>query len=142
MPIHPHSMKQIYLFSLLAVAFSLFSLSSAHSQPSSQVENSLKAAIQQGQAKDLVQYCNKDRVEITLNGQRQSYALRQAELVMADFFSKNPPSAFEVVHRGGTANTLYALGEYRSNNQVFEVYLFLREFEGSFRLDEIRFERQ
>ncbi len=134
-------MKQIYLSLFLLVGLFSFWQPQLEAQPSLSVLEKITEAITKGESAGLMPYCQ-DQLEVTLSGQRQVYAMRQAQYVLTDFFNSHPPLAFSVKHKGDTATTLYALGEYRTGREVYDVYLFLRLVGDSYRLDEIRFERQ
>lgn len=103
------------------------------------VSNALKT----GNTEEIAVHFN-DRVEITINNNRQVYSLTQAKFVMKKYFTDFPAgNSFSIAHIGQTETTTYALGEYKSaQGIVFEVNMFLKRSDGVLKIDRIRFDRK
>lgn len=88
----------------------------------------VKAAIKAGSSKELARNFN-SVVEITLEGgEATSYSNTQAEFVMKNFFSKNPPADFNYSHQGASdKGQRYAIGTYTSRNDSYTVLVRLKD---------------
>jgi hypothetical protein len=88
----------------------------------------VKSAIKAGSSKDLARNFS-SVVEITLeSGDATSYSSTQAEFVMKNFFSKNPPSDFSYSHQGASdKGQRYAIGTYTSKNGTYTVLVRMKE---------------
>jgi len=96
-------------------------------------------AIRSGSSKDLAQYFGAS-VELGFDGDKQSYSATQAEFVMKDFFSKNPPANFVFNHYvNGNEGTRLAVGKYNGKNGVYEVYVKMKPDHGTLIVDAIDF---
>lgn len=95
--------------------------------------------VKSGNAKQLVKTFAAS-VELNINGKEATYSRSQAEAVLKDFFDKNPPSFFEVSHRGASKGGLpYAIGELKSLSKTYRVWIRLAESSGKFLVSEMRF---
>ncbi|KEO73157.1 DUF4783 domain-containing protein [Anditalea andensis] len=76
-----------------------------------------------GSSKDLVKYFN-TTVELNMNGLQGDFSKNQAEVVVRDFFKKNPPTDFQIVHQGESgSNIKYYIAYYVSNEHNFRVLI-------------------
>jgi hypothetical protein len=104
--------------------------------------NSVKAAIKAGSAKDVARYFNSS-VEVGLNGDKASYSQAQAEFVLRDFFSKNPAAGFEYLHQGSSnEGQKYAIGKYTSKTGSYRVFVVVKQFGGSYKIDTVDFTKE
>lgn len=92
------------------------------------VMGGVKSAIKLGSSKDLARNFS-SVVEITLEGgDATSYSSTQAEFVMKNFFSKNPPVDFSYSHQGSSdKGQKYAIGTYTSKNGSYTVLVRMKE---------------
>lgn len=81
-------------------------------------------------------------VAITINNNQSVYSKTQAELVLKDFFGKNPVKDF-IVAQSGTSGTSsrYAIGNLVTTGGSYNLYVVLKQKENAFVLQEIRFEK-
>jgi phosphoglycerol transferase MdoB-like AlkP superfamily enzyme len=78
-------------------------------------------------------------VPITINNTQSNYSHNQAELVLKDFFDKNPPKDFTVVNNGAPDNTSrFAIATFNSPNGRYNVYILMRQKDNSYVVKEIR----
>ncbi|MBS0026164.1 DUF4783 domain-containing protein [Chitinophaga sp. 22321] len=96
------------------------------------------AALKQGDVNALSRYLD-NTVEINIAGKSNSYSKAQAEIILKDFFSKNPVKSFELIHQGGD-NSRFGIGNMSTGNGAFRVSFFLQKKGGSMVLNELRFE--
>ncbi len=89
--------------------------------------NEAERFLKQGDAHNLARYFN-ETVEISIEGKKQNYSRTQAEFVIKDFFSKNPPipESFESYHRGHSAGLSYSIVKYASSNGNYRVFLKIK----------------
>jgi len=98
--------------------------------------------IKTGNAKDLVKQFN-STVELNIDGQEESYSKSQAEAVLRNFFTKNPPTAFAINHKGSSKSGLpYAIGEYKNNLGVYRVWIRLKTVNGKNLVYEMSFVKE
>jgi hypothetical protein len=103
------------------------------------VFNPMKDAIKAGNAKDLVRYLNAS-VDINLEGEVNTYSKAQAEFVLRDFFKKHTPTDFTIKHTGSSKGGLqFAIGEYQSGTDSYDVLMRAREVEKESLVHEISF---
>ncbi len=126
------------LFAFFAITFSHKALA----QSGDEALNSVKAAIKAGSAKDVARYFN-SAVEVGLNGDKASYSQAQAEFVLRDFFSKNPGSGFEFMHQGSSnEGQKYAIGKFTTKAGSYRVFVVVKQFGGSYKIDTIDFAKE
>lgn len=129
-------MKKTFLPFLFVMAFLL----GAVNVQGGTLEN-IAAAIQAGNAKELAKYFD-NNVDITVYNKEEMYSKTQAEMVVRDFFSKNPPSSFRIIHKG-TSNqgSEYAIGTLVTNVGSFRTYIYVKQKATGYSIQEIRFEK-
>lgn len=99
----------------------------------------IKEAIRTGSSKEMARLLN-ETVDMNIQGKMNNYGKSQAEFILRDFFKKNPPTSFNIIHQGASKSGLpYALGEYKSNNEVFEVWVRVKKVNNRYLINEIRF---
>ena len=110
----------------------------AQAQGSDQV-GAVRAAIASGSSHDLAQYLAPS-VEVGFDGDSQNMSATQTELVLKNFFGKNAPGKFEIVHQGaGPDGTPYAVGRYTGRNGTYQVFIKLKANRGTPQIDKIDF---
>jgi hypothetical protein len=102
--------------------------------------NDVKEAIKLGSSKEIVKYLN-TTIDITIDGNLDSYSRTQAEFVLKDFFKKNPPSSFTIVHQGASkGGSPYATGQYSSTNQnIYLVWVRIKKIKEKYLIHEMSF---
>lgn len=106
------------------------------------VINNVERAIKAGSSKELSRFFNQT-VDITLNGDISSYSKMQAEYVLKDFFKRNPPENFEIVHNGSSKGGLkYAIGKYSCKKGLYRVWMRIKEFNGKMLVYEMNFVKE
>jgi hypothetical protein len=103
-----------------------------------------EAYIRKGDSQNLSKYFG-NTVELNFDGKKQNYSRNQAEFVMKDFFSKNPPrpDGFESYHRGQpNTNLSFSIVKYDSKNGAFRVFMKLKNQQGKYFIDALDFIRE
>jgi len=97
--------------------------------------------IRKGDSKSLSRYFG-ENIELNFDGKKQNYSRNQAEFVMKDFFSKNPPKpyGFESYHRGQpNTNLSFSIIKYDSKSGAFRVFMKLKNQQGKYFIDALDF---
>jgi len=69
------------------------------------------------------------------------YSKNQALFILKEFFVAYRVQAFQVVHKGTSGSTPYLVGRYTAAQGEFVTNIFLRQQNGQYRIDQIRFEQ-
>ncbi len=97
-------------------------------------------AIKRGNAAEVSRFFD-NTVEITFPGQSNSYSKSQAELVLRDFFSKNPAKSFQVIHKSENEGSQYCIGNLETANGIFRTTIYMKQRGDKQVVQELRFER-
>lgn len=102
--------------------------------------DNISMAIQSGNAKEVAKYFD-NSVSITIYNSEQSYSKAQAEMVLKDFFAKNQPISFNIIHKGNSSEgSQYGIGTLVTQGGTFRTYVFIKKKGSQYYIQEIRFE--
>ncbi|MBN2519244.1 MAG: DUF4783 domain-containing protein [Bacteroidales bacterium] len=101
------------------------------------IPNEIINAFKNGNSKELSKYFN-ITIEMTILDNEGIYSKIQAEQIIADFFLKNPPINFQVIHQGGKEGSRYAICEFNSSEKKFRVTIYLKEIENNSFIHQLR----
>lgn len=121
------------LFFILSFFFYAFS--------TSVIPDELIAALKTGNHKTFAKYFNKN-VELIINNEEDVYSKTQAELIVKDFFSKNTPAEFSILHQGGKETAKYAIGSLKTNNGNYRIYFLLKTQTEQLLIHQMRIEKE
>jgi hypothetical protein len=126
---------------LLKIAFLLLSIHCVAA--TSDIYDELADAIRAGDAHHIAGYFDA-KVNLALSNQEDVYSKAQAELLIKDFFTKNPVKSFTLVHKGSSKEgSLFAVGTLIcTNNKSFRVSFVMKSVKGANSIQELRFENQ
>jgi len=125
------------IFILIFAPLSLFSITSIF-DPFEEIAN----AIRSGDSKSVSRYFS-NSVDLTLVGQEDVYSKAQAEQILKDFFNKNTPRSFSIIHRGESKDgSKYAIGNLTTSNGNYRVYYYFKMVGGSINIQELRFMKE
>ncbi len=98
-------------------------------------------AIRSGDSRQVASFFG-NTIDLTLINQEDIYSKAQAELILRDFFSKNAPKSFSLVHKGSSQEgTLYGIGTLISSNaKTYRVSFYMKSSSGKNTLLELRIE--
>ena len=128
-----NKMKKIKkIMILLLLSKSLFAID---------IYDDIANAIRNGDARQLSTYFV-NSVDLTIIDKENVYSKAQAEFVLKDFFSKNPPKSFNIIHKGASPEgTQYAIGNLiTANGKTFRTSFYVKNNNGKFVLKELRIE--
>jgi hypothetical protein len=99
----------------------------------------VKEAIKIGASKEVSKFLYQN-IDLTINGKMETYSKTQAEYVLKDFFKKNPPSSFVIVHQGASkGGSPYATGQYMSGSNTFLVWVRIKKVTDKYLIHEMSF---
>ena len=132
-----NNMKKIILTLFLIGGFTF--ISNAYIDIYDDINN----AIQSGNSTVIAGYFN-TTVDLTILAQEEVYSKTQAEIILKDFFSKNTPKTFSILHKGTSKEgSMYGIGSLLTNQGgSFRVYFYLKQIGGKSYIQELRFEKQ
>ena len=115
-----NSLIRIFLISLM---MSLF-IQPAIAQD--ELISDLKEIMKAGSSKEMAKHLNQT-VDLSFDGKTDNLSKTQAEYVLRDFFKKNPPSNFSIVHQGSSKSGIpFVIGQYSSNDDNYRVVFRIR----------------
>lgn len=104
------------------------------------VAENIAAAIKLGNSKELTKYFAPN-VELVIGDKSGTYSKAQAEMMVKDFFAKNPVKDYKVMHQGNSQdNSLYTIGDLTANTKSFRTYYLLRKNGDNYLIHQLRFE--
>jgi len=107
------------------------------------VFDDIGTGIRSGDARQIARFFNSN-VDLTIFNQEEVYSKAQAEMVLKDFFSKNAPKSFTIIHKGvSKEGARYAIGTLTTTQgQNIRTYFFVKESGGNSSIQELRFEKE
>ena len=128
---------RLFVFGWLLLAATLSSWAQGADQLSA-----VRSAIAGGSSRGLAQFLAPS-VEVGFDGDKQSYNATQTELVMKNFFAKNPPASFDIVHQGASNDGIpYAVGHYVGRNGNYQVFIKLKPKQANPTIDTLDFTKE
>lgn len=129
--------KQILIFIFGMLVLSGYSIANA---TPSEIPDEVIEALKMGNSKKLAKYFNQN-LELVILEDGGFYTEKQAEILVDDFFAKNKPNSFQVVHSGNQSNASFIIGRMKCySDYVFRVYVLMRKFNGEFVITQLKIE--
>ena len=102
----------------------------------------MSRALASGNADVLGQYFDQN-VEISIADQEDVYAKSQAIATVKSFFAQNAPKGFQQMHQGASkgSDAHYCIGNLTTSSGTYRVYLYAKNTDGKFLIQELRFDR-
>lgn len=106
------------------------------------VIESITTAIKGANSSELAKYFS-NAVEIIIPGKEGTFSKNQAEMIMKDFFAKNPATSF-VTNQQGSSNggAQFMIGTYKSGKVIFHVYVLVKPVAGQMLIQQLHFESE
>ncbi len=125
--------KVILLLSFLGIVVSL----------AGQSVETITRALKSGDAKALIPYLDSN-VEIAVPGKEDILPKDEAVAVLDNFFLKNRPQHFSEMHQGRSKgqDSKYIIGNLNTANGTFRVYIYMKNQNGQFAIQELRIDRE
>ncbi len=115
-------MKHIRI-TLMFALFALFLPTKA--SPAFDIPVKVFKAIEVGDVEALSSHFSQS-VELIMFEQEGIYSKQQANQILKDFFNKNRPSKFTILHQGGSGASQYAIGKLETSNGNFRVHFHVK----------------
>ena len=125
------------IFLIILCLIQLFSFS----QDKGDIPSGINLALKEGNAKELSNYMN-NNVEMVIIDKEGIYNKVQAEMILKDFFAKNPPRKFSLLHQGGKADSKYGIGNLITSDNTYRVYFLLKMTNGKSLIHQFRIEKE
>ncbi|GET26870.1 DUF4783 domain-containing protein [Prolixibacter sp. NT017] len=106
-----------------------------------QMPDQIIIGLSSGNAKKLAAYFN-DNVELVILNRENVCSQAQAEQILKDFFAKNKPNQFRVIHQGGKEDARYAIGSLETDKETFRVYFLLKNKDNKPLIHQLRIEKE
>lgn len=105
--------------------------------------DSITQALSNGNVEVLSSYFD-ESVEIAVADEEDVYDKAEAKTILTNFFSSNKPSKFDQVHKGTSKgqDSVYCIGNLKTANKSYRVYVFLRVDNGKQFIQELRFDEE
>lgn len=123
------------IFSLLIIHSSFISFSQTKDDIPEAIINSLKS----GNSTELAKFFNSN-IELTILDKEEVYSKAQAELILKDFFVKNPPSNFSIIHKGGKEGSKYIIGNLITTKKTYRAYILYKPQNNKQSIHQLRIE--
>lgn len=126
------------LLNLLATILIWWSPLEVIEKPIAQIEPVI-SAISMGSSSELARFFNPS-ISLNINGQQGDYSKNQAELVLREFFKKNPPSEFSLVFKNEnpTSHSTY-IGEYVTDIGMYKVFIKAAQVDSNLKIYSLDF---
>jgi hypothetical protein len=123
------------IFFIAAAMFWLTGLQAQTDKPGDEIARHIR----NGNARELSQHFN-TTIQLTVPGDDGRYSRTQAEMIVRNFFSKNPPRTFAINHQGSSSDgSQYFVGTYTSGNKSYHSYYLIKEVSGKMLIHQLRF---
>lgn len=111
--------------------------------PFNDIGSEIASAIRIGSAKELAKFFNTN-VDLSLLGKEDLYSRAQAEQLLHDFFVRNPPRNFQLIHQSASqSSSQYGIGRYESRNGAqFRIYFLIRRIGNQSFIQQFSIEKQ
>lgn len=115
-------------------------LASAPSLAASDITADITLSIKAGNSKELARFFNTN-IELVIADQENVYSKSQAEQVLRDFFQRNVPQSFSIVHQGSKDNSNFAIGNLVTSAGTYRVYFLIKTTNNNSLIHQFRIEK-
>ena len=106
------------------------------------VIESITLAIKGSNSGELSKYFS-NTLEIIIPGKEGTFSKNQAEMIMKDFFVKNPLTLFTTNQQGSSnGGAQFMIGTYKSGKIIFHVYVLVKPVSGQMLIQQLHFESE
>lgn len=101
----------------------------------------VKGHLSTGNASGLSSYFT-GNIDLLVEDNEDVYSKTQAEMILKNFFSKNVPSSFTIIHKGSsTMNVAYRIGTLKTKNgKEFRVTFNMKSVGGRYQIHQMQIE--
>ena len=124
-------MRKLFVVLFVFFSLSLFALP---------LPTSIITALKSGNSSELAKYMDSS-IDLSIPGNEGAFSKSQSELILKNFFIKNQPTSFKVMHNGDSKNnTHFSIGNLTTSKGDFRVYILYKETGSVFTIIELRIE--
>lgn len=124
-------MRNLFIVLFVFFSLSLFALP---------LPTSIITALKSGNSSELAKYMEAS-IDLSIPGNEGAFSKSQSELILKNFFIKNQPTAFKVMHSGDSKNnTHFSIGNLTTSKGNFRVYILYKETGAVVTIIELRIE--
>ena len=107
------------------------------------IYDDISNAIKFGNSKLVAQHFG-GTVDLTILSVEDVYSKTQAQIILNDFFSKNIPKSFSILHKGVSKDgATFVIGSLITDKgNSYRTYFFIKQVKGINIIQELRFEKQ
>ena len=107
------------------------------------IPDNVASAVKTGNASNVAKFFSAN-VDVKILDKEDVYSKAQAELILKDFFSKNPIKSFSVIHKGTAKNgDQFSIGTYETSaGKKFRTYFLFKKEGAGLTIQQLRFETQ
>ncbi len=107
------------------------------------IYDDITAALRSGNSAAIAAYFDRS-VDLTILSQEDVYSKAQAEIILKDFFNKNAPKSFNIIHKGTSKDgSMFGIGSLATTSGAsFRVTFYLKPLNGSDVIQELRIEKE
>ena len=108
---------------------------------SAQIPDDIITSIKTGNSAKLSSFFN-ENVELVVLENENVLSKSHAQQVVNEFFKKNTPQKFSIIHQGGKGDSNYAIGNLETINGKFRVYFLIKTINQVSFIHQLRIEKQ
>jgi hypothetical protein len=106
------------------------------------IYDDIALAVKTGNYKEVARHFNV-RIELKIGETEDIYSKSQAEMILRDFFAKNPAVNFTIKHKGASAKGLpYIIGDYQATTGNFRTYFLFKQDGNTLYIQELHFDKE
>ena len=124
--------KHIFIFMFLIIS-ALIS--------SAQISDDIITCFKTGNSAKLSSFFN-DNIELVVLENENVLSKSHAQQIVNEFFKKNTPQKFSIIHKGGKGDSNYAIGTLETQNGKFRIYFLLKTVNQVSFIHQLRIEKQ
>jgi len=134
-------MKKLHLLNVLLFGIFILSFNNVVYSQVPAINKEIEKSIKSANAKELAKSFN-DVIDINLPDYVGVYAKNQAEVILKEFFTKNPPISFNYIHNGSSKDgSIYFIGTYKTSaNNQYRTSFLLKKTDDIYFIHQLRFE--
>ncbi|MCF0178013.1 MAG: DUF4783 domain-containing protein [Bacteroidales bacterium] len=83
-----------------------------------------------------------DNLEIDIQGTVSNCTRSQAKQIMKQFFAKNAPTKFEILHKSGRSPMTYAVGNLNAGGVQYRVIIYVKAADDKNMIQQLRIEKE
>lgn len=130
----------VLLFSILLVIGFNHSFAQ-NNEPKKDIPGNIITALKSGNMVELSKHFNAN-LELVILEEEDVYSKNQAQQILKDFFTKNKPADFKVLHEGGKEDARYVIGTLVTSGGSYRVYFLLKKNESKTLIHTLRIENE